>query len=258
MILITVDLYRIYEYRQTPRVEFSGSWDESLQEVEESLQSLTNSSKSNDPVVKRQIKDLETKLSLFKEVPTIDFGKVLLNKFETKSFEIKNTSLIPISWEIDFGELNMTDPPNSGPIGSLEKKKSSMNISRPGSAQVMSRPPSSKLVNSENAATTSDGQDSNRANADNSGSNANTSRMDEGNKDNDKSKLVSINPSSGVIAPLSSVLVNISFSNPNEYILSKKFYVRYSDNEGGLLSTPQPIAATVGKNNTGLTDCSIS
>jgi len=99
------------------KIDFSGQWNEGIEKAEQALAANTD---------KKLIKDLEIKLATLKEALTIDFERILLNKSETRSFTIKNTTLLPIQWEIDLGDFkdseNITIAPMSGvlPIHTVE------------------------------------------------------------------------------------------------------------------------------------------
>eukprot|EP01033_Poteriospumella_lacustris_P008315 gene8315-5998_t len=72
-------------------VDLLGPWTESLQKAEEALAKNTD---------KKAAKQLEANVASLKEALLIDFDRVLLKKNEIRSFTIKNTSTIPVAWEI--------------------------------------------------------------------------------------------------------------------------------------------------------------
>jgi hypothetical protein len=92
-------------YGSSPEVQFDGSWTENLQITESALAVCVD---------KKSIKELESKISLYKECSTIDFGRILIGKSDVRTFEIRNTSSLMVAWEIilnDFTEslyLNIT------------------------------------------------------------------------------------------------------------------------------------------------------
>ena len=99
------------------KIDFSGQWNEGIEKAERAVAANTD---------KKLVKDLEMKLATLKEALTIDFERILLNKSETRSFTIRNTTLLPIQWEIDLGDFkkseNITIAPMSGilPINTVE------------------------------------------------------------------------------------------------------------------------------------------
>ncbi|RYH22951.1 hypothetical protein EON65_18485, partial [archaeon] len=72
-------------------IDISGPWSEGLAKAEEAVAKNTD---------KKLAKELEAKLAALKEAFTIDFERVLLNKVETRSFKLTNTSLVPVAWTI--------------------------------------------------------------------------------------------------------------------------------------------------------------
>ena len=80
-----------------PTIDVIGPWDEALKAAEQAV---------NECQDKKLIKDLEAKLASLKEALTLDFDRILINKVENRTFEIKNTCLLPVTWEIDAGDFN--------------------------------------------------------------------------------------------------------------------------------------------------------
>eukprot|EP01034_Spumella_vulgaris_P022205 gene22205-28319_t len=79
-----------------PTLDIDGPWGEALLAAEQAVAQCTD---------KKLIKDVEAKLAALKESLTIDFERILIGKTDTRSFTIKNTSLLPVAWEIDAGEF---------------------------------------------------------------------------------------------------------------------------------------------------------
>eukprot|EP01032_Pedospumella_encystans_P008479 gene8479-10061_t len=92
-----------------PTVEIEGPWGDAVARAEKALADNTD---------KKLIKDLEAKLAAVKEALLLDFERILIGKSETRQFTIKNTSLLPVEWEIDEGEFkdsaNISIEPKSG------------------------------------------------------------------------------------------------------------------------------------------------
>jgi len=84
-----------------PTVDVIGPWDEALKAAEQAVADCQD---------KKLVKDLETKLASLKEALTLDFDRILINKTENRTFELKNTCLLPVTWEIDPGDFK--DSPN--------------------------------------------------------------------------------------------------------------------------------------------------
>jgi hydrocephalus-inducing protein len=91
-----------------PNIDILGPWTEAIAKAEEAVKAAD----------KKTLKDAETKLATLKEAFTIDFDRVLIGKTETRSFSLKNTSSIPVAWEIipeDFQDSkNISFSPTSG------------------------------------------------------------------------------------------------------------------------------------------------
>ena len=94
-----------------PSAECIGPWTEGIAAAEEALAKNTD---------KKLVKDLEGKLQALKEAFTIDFDRVLIGKTELRTFQIKNTSLVPVAWEVlaeDFEtSSNIKISPMSGVV----------------------------------------------------------------------------------------------------------------------------------------------
>eukprot|EP00606_Chrysophyceae_sp_TOSAG23-5_P000584 GSChrysophyteH2.ASY1.ANO1.693.1 assembled CDS len=65
-------------------------------------------------------KELEDKVAALKSAFTFDFDRLLVGKTDSKSFTVKNTSYLPVAWEIDLGSFkdsaNVTISPDAGVI----------------------------------------------------------------------------------------------------------------------------------------------
>ena len=94
-----------------PTIDVIGPWDEALKAAEQAVADCQD---------KKLVKDLETKLASLKEALTLDFDRILINKIENRTFELKNTCLLPVTWEIDAGDFkestNVRITPMSGEI----------------------------------------------------------------------------------------------------------------------------------------------
>lgn len=80
-----------------PTIDIIGPWDEALKAAEQAVADCQD---------KKLVKDLETKLASLKEALTLDFDRILINKTENRTFELKNTCMLPVTWEIDPGDFN--------------------------------------------------------------------------------------------------------------------------------------------------------
>ena len=93
----------------SPTVTFDGPWTETLQIAESALAACTE---------KKLLKDLESKVQGLKESATLDFGRILIGKTDDRIFVIRNTSTLPVAWEVlpgDFLESpNLTISPSKG------------------------------------------------------------------------------------------------------------------------------------------------
>lgn len=133
-----------------PTIECDGPWTEAIAKVQAELDNTTEKPGS------KPYKEIQDRLAQANEFLTLDFDRLLLGKVETRSFTIKNSCLLPVSWEIDPDEF--ADSPN-----------------------------------------------------------------------------VSIIPTSGVLQVGQSTTIVVSFSSPTALVLpGGKFFLKYSDGEGGL------------------------
>lgn len=87
-------------YGSSPDVQFDGSWNENIQITETALAVCVD---------KKIMKELESKISLYKECSTIDFGRILIGKSDVRTFDIRNTSSLMVAWEISLNDF--TDSP---------------------------------------------------------------------------------------------------------------------------------------------------
>ena len=94
-----------------PTVEIDGPWGDKIAEAEAAVAANTD---------KKLEKELADKLAALKAAFTFDFDRLLVNKTDSKSFTVKNTSYLPVAWEIDLGDFkdsaNVTISPDSGVI----------------------------------------------------------------------------------------------------------------------------------------------
>ena len=92
-----------------PTVELEGPWTESINTMRNTIKETKDAKK---------LKELETKLNSMIESPIIDFERLLLNKTDVRTFEVRNTCLLPVAWEInpdDFVDSqHVTLAPTSG------------------------------------------------------------------------------------------------------------------------------------------------
>ena len=109
-----------------PTVEITGPWAEKLAAAEAALAANTD---------KKAEKDLQDKLAALKAAFTFDFDRLLVNKTESKSFTLKNTSFLPVAWEIDLGDFkgsaNVSITPDSGVIPVNGAVEISVNFTSP-------------------------------------------------------------------------------------------------------------------------------
>ena len=84
----------------SPEVQFDGSWTENLQITESALSACVD---------KKSIKELESKITLYKECSTIDFGRILIGRSDVRTFDIRNTSSLMVAWEMVLNDF--TDSP---------------------------------------------------------------------------------------------------------------------------------------------------
>lgn len=94
-----------------PTITITGPWETALLEAETAVAQCQD---------KKLIKDLEAKLAILKEALSIQFDRILINKTDTRQYEVQNTCLLPVAFEIDPGDFkdsaNMTISPSSGII----------------------------------------------------------------------------------------------------------------------------------------------
>jgi len=94
-----------------PTVEITGPWGHKLAEAVAALSANTD---------KKLQKELEDKVAALKSAFTFDFDRLLVNKTDSKSFIVKNTSFLPVAWEIDLGDFkesaNVTISPDAGVV----------------------------------------------------------------------------------------------------------------------------------------------
>lgn len=99
----------------SPTIEFYGPWVALIAAVEAEYVALISEAK---PDVKL-LKEKEQKLAELKESFVIDFERTLCSRIENCTFTVKNTSMLPISWEIDCSSTDssiITVSPLSGNI----------------------------------------------------------------------------------------------------------------------------------------------
>jgi hypothetical protein len=94
-----------------PTIELDGPWKDAIVAAEAAVAACTD---------KKLIKDLQTKLQQLKDDMTLDFDRQLVNKTESRSFQVTNTSLLPIAYLVDAGDFkdsaNMAISPLEGVI----------------------------------------------------------------------------------------------------------------------------------------------
>lgn len=94
-----------------PHIELDGPWKEALAQAEAELAANED---------KKLQKELEDKVAALKETFTFNFDRQLINKTESKMFEVKNTCSLPVAWEIDLGDfkdsVNVDISPQSGTL----------------------------------------------------------------------------------------------------------------------------------------------
>ena len=92
-----------------PTLDIIGPWGAAIQAAEEAVAACAD---------KKLLKALEDKVVELKGAMTIDFDRLLVRKSDTRTFEVKNTSLMPVAWELDTGDFagseNMSFFPLSG------------------------------------------------------------------------------------------------------------------------------------------------
>ena len=104
----------------TPTVEFEGPWKESIDSLQDQIANCKD---------KKLIKDLELRLNAVKEYFFIDFARVLVSSRDTRSIVIKNTSLLPLLWELDRGELETFEDVVFSPTGGVLGYGESVSVS---------------------------------------------------------------------------------------------------------------------------------
>lgn len=80
----------------TPTVVMEGPWTDAILQTELQLEKCSE---------KKQLKELQTKLLTLKEIFVIDFDRILIGKSDNREFTIRNTSLLPILYEINLGDF---------------------------------------------------------------------------------------------------------------------------------------------------------
>ena len=99
-----------------PTIDLDGPWTEAIRIAEEELAACED---------KKLMKEFEDKVTALKETFTFDFDRQLINKTEFKTFTVKNSSLLPVSWNIDLGDFadseNIVISPDQGviPVGGM-------------------------------------------------------------------------------------------------------------------------------------------
>lgn len=99
-----------------PTIELIGSWEKLLQSRIAELDEVKAEAKPDPKIVK----EMESKIEQLKGSPLIDFDRILIDRTELQTFTMKNTCLLPISWEIDPQDFkdspNLTISPLSGVV----------------------------------------------------------------------------------------------------------------------------------------------
>ena len=92
-----------------PTVDIDGPWTEAILQLELQLEKCSE---------KKQIKELQTKLISMKEMPLLDFDRILIGKSDKREFTIKNTNSLPVIWELNLNDFTdsqyLTISPLSG------------------------------------------------------------------------------------------------------------------------------------------------
>ena len=81
----------------SPTLNFDGPWTETLQIAESALAGCTE---------KKAIKEAESRIAYLKESSTLDFGRILIGKTDIRVFTIRNTSILPVAWEVMLGDFS--------------------------------------------------------------------------------------------------------------------------------------------------------
>jgi hypothetical protein len=81
----------------SPTLNFDGPWTETLQIAESALAGCTE---------KKALKEAESRIAYLKESSTLDFGRILIGKTDIRVFTIRNTSLLPVAWEVVLGDFS--------------------------------------------------------------------------------------------------------------------------------------------------------
>ena len=79
-----------------PTVDIEGPWTDAILQLESQLEKCTE---------KKQIKELQTKLASVKEMPLLDFDRILIGKSDKREFTIKNTNSLPVIWEVNLNDF---------------------------------------------------------------------------------------------------------------------------------------------------------
>jgi hypothetical protein len=94
-----------------PTIELDGPWKDAVVAAEAALVACVD---------KKLIKDLQTKLQQLKDDMTLDFERQLIDKVETRSYQVANSSLLPVAFAVDLGDfkdsVNMSIFPLEGVI----------------------------------------------------------------------------------------------------------------------------------------------
>ena len=106
-------------------VELSGSWEEGLVKFQAEIEAKKAEVKPDAKV----IKEMELKLEKLHEVLTIDFDRILIGRTEMRVFTLKNTSLLPVAWEIDPGTFTDSSNVTISPLSGVTGPNASINIS---------------------------------------------------------------------------------------------------------------------------------
>ena len=82
-------------YGVSPTIFIDGPWTEAILQAEFAVENCQD---------KKNLKDLQLKLQNLKENSVLDFGRILIGKSDIRVFTIRNTSSLPVGWEINLGE----------------------------------------------------------------------------------------------------------------------------------------------------------
>ncbi|CAE7845488.1 HYDIN, partial [Symbiodinium microadriaticum] len=117
--------YRLCCWGVESTIALTGSWEEGLLKFQAEIEEKRAEPKPDAKL----IKEMELKLEKLHEVLTIDFDRILIGRTEMRVFTLKNTSLLPVAWEIDPGDFAESPNVTISPLYGVAGPHASVNIS---------------------------------------------------------------------------------------------------------------------------------